>query len=270
MTALRLLQHTRALALGCLLAGVAACALAGDFSVSPIRIFLDKDRKADVVTVRNNGAVPLQFEIRPKAWTQNAAGEDVYSDTKDLLVFPRLMALKAGEERDIRVGMRIPPGKTEKTYRVYITELPRMNQAEEAGGGSANVGFLINFGAPVFFSPLEPKPALDITRFDFADGRVSATVANTGNVHVLVEEMAVIGFDASGTEVYRTTIPERYLLAGHGKSYTQDIGVDECQALAIITYSVRTDKLSANAKKDVDRNSCNRAESRDTTAEGAR
>ncbi len=270
MTAMHLPQRALAVLFGCLLTGLPVSALPGDFSVSPIRIFLDKGRKADVVTVRNNGTVPLRFEIRPMAWTQDASGEDVYSETRDLLVFPRLMALESGEERDIRIGMRIPPGATEKTYRVYISELPRTNSAAEAGSSAANVGFLINFGAPVFFSPLDPAPALAITRFNLAGGRINATVANTGNVHQLVEEMTIVGFDASGTEVYRETIPERYLLAGNSKSYTQDVTVDECQALAVVAYSVRTDKLSANAKKDVDRNSCKRTESENTAADGAR
>lgn len=266
---MRLPQHALAVLLSCLMAGLPVSALSGDFSVSPIRIFLDKGRKADVVTVRNNSTVPLQFEIRPKAWTQDISGEDVYSDTQEVLVFPRLMTLKGGEVRDIRIGMKIPPGATEKTYRVYITELPQANTSDDAGRGAANVGFLINFGAPVFFAPIDPAPALDIARFDLADGRVSATVANNGNVHLFVEEMTIAGFDANGTEVYRASVPERYLLAGTTKSYLQDMTRDECQALAVVTYSVRTDKLSANAKKDVDRNSCDRTESKNTAADSA-
>ncbi len=176
MTVMRLPQHALAVLLGCLMTGLSVSALPGDFSVSPIRIFLDKDRKAEVVTVRNNGTVPLQFEIRPKGWTQDVSGEDIYSDTEEVLVFPRLMTLKGGEARDIRIGMKIPPGATEKTYRVYITELPQTNKSDDANRGAANVGFLINFGAPVFFAPIDPAPALGIARLDLADGRVNATV----------------------------------------------------------------------------------------------
>jgi len=263
-------RHAIAALLGCLVAGQSAATLAGDFSVTPIRIFLDKDRKADVVTVRNNGTVPLQFQIRPKAWTQDASGEDVYSETADLLAFPRLMTLKGGEERDIRIGMKIPPGATEKTYRVYITELPPTNRADETGGSAANVGLLINFGAPVFFAPFNPAPALEVARFDLTDGRINAALVNSGNIRLFVEEMTVIGFDASGAEVYRESIPERYLLAGTTKSYTRDIPERECQALAVVSYSVRTDKLSANAKKDVDKNSCGSTKSDTPAANNAR
>jgi len=228
----------------------------GDFSVSPIRIFLDKDRKADVVTVTNSGTVPLQFEIRPREWTQNATGEDVYVDTRDVLVFPRLMTLEGGESRDVRVGMKIPPGTTEKTYRVFIAELPPQSADDDANAGGTNVAFLISFAAPIFYSPIKRDPTLEIARFDLADNRIDATLANGGNVHLFVEEMSVVGLNATGGEVYRETIPERYLLAGTTRSYTLDLSPAQCEALASIAYNVRTNELSANAKKDVGKNFC--------------
>lgn len=248
-------RHARAALLGCFIAGLPIACAAGEFSVHPIRIFLDKDRKSDVVTVKNTGAVPLKFEIRPKEWTQNSSGEDVYTDTPELLVFPRLMVLKAGEDRDIRIGMKIPPSTTEKTYRVYITELPPTNPSDNAGQG-ANVGFLVNFALPVFFAPRTPAPALEVASFDLTNGHIKLTLANRGNVHHLVQEMSIIGFDASGAEVYREPINDRYFLAGTTKSYAQDITAQNCGALAVISFNVRTDKTSANAKRGLDKNSC--------------
>jgi fimbrial chaperone protein len=256
MNAWRFSRHAITALLACLATGLPVSALSGDFSVSPIRVFLDKDRKADVVTVKNSGTVPLQFEIRPRAWTQNALGEAVYTDTKEVLVFPRLMTLKGGEARDVRIGMKIPPGAVEKTYRIYIAELPPTVKPEKPAGGGANVAFLINFAAPLFFAPINPEPVLEIARLDVVDNRIDSTLTNSGNVHLFVEEMTVVGLDASGNEVFRESIPERYLLAGTTKSYTLDISSGKCRVLAAVTYSVHTNKLSTNAKKDVGKNSC--------------
>ena len=250
------MRRIKRILLCCLAIIVAPPAFSGDFSVSPIRIFLDKDRKSDVVTVTNSGTVPLQFEIRPKQWSQNASGEDVYTDTREVLAFPRLMTLKGGEARDVRIGMKIPPGATEKTYRVFISELPRQTSPDGTSPGGANVAFLINFAAPVFFAPLENEPALEISRFDLTNNRIGASLKNGGNVHLFVEEMTVVGFDASGSELYREQIPERYLLAGTTRSYTLDLSPAQCQALASLAYNVRTHKLSANAKKDLDQTAC--------------
>jgi fimbrial chaperone protein len=248
--------HAVAVFLCCLAANLPSGANAGDFSVAPIRLYLDKDRKTDVVTVRNNGTEPLQFEIRPRQWTQGPAGADVYVDTGDLLVFPRLMTLNGGEDRDIRIGTKIPPGAREKTYRVYINELPPKARPESTDRTEANIGFLINFALPVFLAPLKPAPGLDIVSFDLRDGQFNARVANTGNVHQYVEEMAFLGYDASGKEIYRRPVSDRYFLAGTAKPYTESIKPGDCEALAVVAFSVSTDKLSANAKKDVDKNSC--------------
>ena len=240
--------------LGCLIASMATVTLAGDFSVAPIRMFLGKDRKSDVVTVRNNGTSPLQFEIRPKRWTQDAEGNDIYSDTEELLIFPKLMTLNGGEDRDIRIGMKIPPGKSENTYRVFITELPP--PAPSGTSNAANVGFLINFGLPVFFAPIKPEPQLQIEHLSLAQGQVSAQLVNSGNVFVFVQEMSIVGRDASGAEIFRQPITDRYLLAGTAKTYTTVIPADQCKAMATVEFSVRTDKTSANANKNANERAC--------------
>jgi fimbrial chaperone protein len=195
----------------------------------------------------------LQFEIRPKKWTQDEDGKDVYSDTEELLIFPGLMTLKGGEDRDIRIGMKIPPGASESTYRVFINELPPL-QTENAT--AANVGFLINFGLPVFFAPIEPKAQLLIEDLSLVDGQVSARLLNSGNVFQFIQDMAIIGLDASGAEIFHRPISDRYLLTGTAKTYTTVIPADQCKAVAVIEYSVRTDKTSANENKNADEHAC--------------
>jgi len=244
--------------LGWLAASTPATAIAGDFSVAPIRMFLGANRKADVVTIKNNGTNPLRFEIQPKEWTQDADGKDVYAETGDLLVFPRLMTLRGGEDRDIRVGMKIPRGNIERTYRVFINELPPPVQPG-ASNGAANVGFLINFGLPVFFAPIKPVSQLKVEDVSLAGDQVNVRLANTGNIFQFVEEMTIVGLDASGAELFREPIVDRYLLAGSVKSYTASVPAEKCKTLAVVSFSVRTDKASTNAKKDVNKNFCGSA-----------
>ncbi|MGD2139900.1 MAG: fimbria/pilus periplasmic chaperone [Burkholderiales bacterium] len=245
-------------------------ASAGDFSVAPIRMFLDKERKSSVVTITNNGTEPLRFEIKPKEWTQDVGGKDVYLDTNDLLVFPRLMTLDGREDRDIRIGMKIPPGDNEKTYRVFINELPPSTPPGTTGADAANVGFLINFAMPVFFAPINPEAALVISRLSLANGEVRVGLSNTGNVFQFVQEMSIAGLDASGQEIFREPVAERYILAGGARSYGQAVPPDQCDSLAVIKFSVRTDKMSANEKKNVDRQFCNSRSPESSSADTSR
>jgi len=264
------LRRAMTVLLGCLAASLATVSLAGDFSVAPIRMFLGKDRKSDVVTVKNNGTTPLQFEIRPKKWDQDADGKDVYSDTSELLVFPKLLTLQAGEDRDIRIGMKIPPGAVESTYRVFINELPPPLQSDNSNSGAANVGFLINFGLPVFFAPIKPAQQLQISSLSVANGKVSMRLTNSGNVFQFIQEMSVIGHDTSGAELFSEPITDRYLLAGTTKTYTTIIPADRCKALAVVELSVRTDKTSANANKNADEHSCASEQTETSPAETPR
>jgi fimbrial chaperone protein len=242
--------------LGCFAIAGPQTVLAGDFSVAPIRIFLDNDRKSGVVTVKNNGNVPLRFEILPKQWTQSPDGEDVYAQTSELLVFPRLMSLDGGQERDIRIGTKVGTGKTEKTYRVFINELPPSTQSDTSTPGAANVAFLINFGLPVFVAPFDPGPVLKVSNLSVSNGQVKLQLNNAGNVFQFIQDMVVIGLDASGVEMFREAISDRYLLAGTAKSYTAVIPPDYCKALAAVALEVSTDKMSANANTNVDADSC--------------
>ncbi|NIO38913.1 MAG: fimbria/pilus periplasmic chaperone [Burkholderiales bacterium] len=271
-------MNARNLCLASVIVAVLACvdisipraALAGDFSVAPIRLFLDKDSRSGVVTVKNNGTEPLQFELRPKQWGTGPDGRELYSETIDLLVFPRLMTLRGGEERDIRIGMKVPAGQAEKTYRVFINELPPTRDPESSSGGSANVAFLINFGLPVFFAPVAPAPALRVEHLSLKDGQVGVWLENPGNVHQFVQEMAVIGFDSASNEVFRAPINDRYLLAGTVRSYTATVPLEGCKALAVVAFEVRTDKMSANADKSVDRDFCNSGNPESSSAEYSR
>lgn len=242
-----------------LAAALPASCLAGDFSVAPIRMFLSADRIAGTVTIKNNGTAPLHFEILPREWTQDADGNDVYLDTDDILIFPRLMTLKGGEDRDLRIGMKMTPRESEKTYRVFINELPPTAATDASGQRGANVGFLINFALPVFFAPRTPVAAIEATTLSLENGQVSVRLANTGNVFQFVQEMFIVGFDASGAEIYREPVADRYLLAGSVKSYVVNLSPDVCQALTTVAFSVRTDKSSSNAKKEVDKTACTSA-----------
>ena len=242
--------------LGWLAAALPAGCLAGDFSVAPIRMFLGADRMAGTVTIKNSGTASLHFEVLPRQWSQDADGNDVYLDTEDILIFPRLMTLKGGEDRDLRIGMKMPPGEIEKTYRVFINELPPTGGTGAQGQGGANVGFLINFALPVFFAPRQPVAAIEVTRLSAENGQVGVRLANTGNVFQFVQEMIIVGLDASGAEIYREPVTDRYLLAGSVKSYAVNLSPDLCKALTAVAFSVRTDKSSANAKKDVVKNAC--------------
>lgn len=224
-------------------------ALAGDFSVNPIRLELGRSTKSGAIGVRNEGKEKLSFQVQAMVWTQDDQGKDQYAETQDLVFFPRILSIEAGDEGLIRVGAKNVVVPAEKTYRVFIEELPGVIKSLE--GPAAQVNVLIRFGAPVFVAPLQPQDGLVIDQVQLAKGRLTFSAKNTGNRHQLVQGIDLKGLDAAGSQVYALTIAERYLLAGTSKTISAVLTAEECGKITTLAIEMKTDKAGADRKLDV-------------------
>ena len=227
---------------------------AGEFSVNPIRLELGAVAKSGVIGVRNEGKSKLSFQLQAMEWTQDATGKDQYADTSELIFFPKIMSVEPGEEGLIRVGTKIATVPTERTYRLFIEELPGIVKTPE--GRSAQINVLIRFGAPIFVIPLKPQDNLEIEGFELTKGVLTVSAKNTGNRHQVVEGIQLKGSDARGNEVYALNLADRYLLTGTAKSYTASIAPDQCTKIASLAIEFKTDKRSVSRKLDVSRAMC--------------
>lgn len=218
-------------------------ASAGEFSVKPVRIDLGATVRSGAVEIRNEGQFPLGFQIQAMEWTQDAEGQDRYAETADLIFYPKVLTVEPGRERVVRVGARAPVTARERTYRLFIEELP--TNARQTEGAQAQIGFLIRFGAPVFVAPLKVEDALTVEDLSWGPRQLSVAVRNAGNRHQVVTGIHLRGRDANGRQVFAKTLADRYLLAGTAKSYTASISAEECRATSAIEVEISTDKASA-------------------------
>jgi fimbrial chaperone protein len=140
-------------------------AAAGGFGVTPIRIELDRGTKSGAITVANDEDSEAQrLQIKLSEWTQGANGKDEYRDSEDLLYFPRLMTLDKGEQKMVRVGLRVPATAQEKTYRLFIEQLP----APPPPGGTpgARIAIAVRFGVPIFVKPAKEEVRGEIEKME--------------------------------------------------------------------------------------------------------
>ena len=227
---------------------------AGEFSVNPIRLELGAIAKSGVIGVRNEGKTKLSFQLQSMEWTQDVTGKDLYADSSDLIFFPKIMSVDPGEEGLIRVGTKNSAVPSERTYRLFIEELPGV--AKTPDGASAQINVLIRFGAPIFVTPIKPQDSLDIEGFELAKGVLTLSAKNTGNRHQVVEGIYLKGSDARGNEIYALTLADRYLLAGTSKTYKTTIAADQCSKIASLSVDFKTDKGSVPRKLDITRAMC--------------
>ena len=94
----------------------------GEFRVTPIRLDFDRGTKTGVVTIVNEGGEKLNAQMRAFEWSQTADGKDEYTETNDIIFFPRMMSLEKNEEKILRAGIKMPATTKEKTYRLFIEE----------------------------------------------------------------------------------------------------------------------------------------------------
>jgi fimbrial chaperone protein len=224
-------------ALGAALAASGSLAAAAGFAVSPIRLEFERNVRTGSVTVTNDSTQPLDLQVRAFEWTQDAAGQDVYTESQDLIVFPGAVQM-AGEARQlIRVGIRQPAVDRERTYRVFIEELPR---PPPPGQPRAQVAIRVRFGLPVFVKPLEGKPAAEIASARVENGRLRVDVRNTGNVHAYAETVTVEAGGASYSA-------ERgwYVLAGATRGFPVALPPTACKPGAPLKVAARGQGIDA-------------------------
>lgn len=253
MIAREVLSWPRAIlfAFACAMAGLAG---AGEFAVSPIRVELGPAVRTGAFVVRNEGKEPLSIQVRGMLWSQDGRGRDHYEDSSELVYFPRLLTIEPGKEGVIRVGIRQPPADRERTYRLFIEELPPAGAP--VAEHKAALSFLVRFGVPVFVKPLRTVDQVEVGAPRARGGKVSFDLRNTGNQHQVIQEILVRGLAPDGQELFTTTLADRYLLAGTRKEYSAPIPDHACARVAQVVVDVRTDKSRASGQTPVEFSAC--------------
>lgn len=226
-------------------------AFSGEWRVVPIRLDLGREAKSGVITVINEGEERLQVQMKAMEWSQDAEGKDQYTETEEIIFFPKIMVIEKKEEKILRAGIKIPGAAKEKTYRLFIEEIPEPKKAE-----GAQVAIAVRFGVPIFVKPLKEEAKGEIEKIELSKGVIKAVVKNAGNRHFIINAVNIKGKNAKGEETYSKEISGWYLLTGVSRLYTSQIPQDICNDTAKLDIEVRTSEFILNGKLDVDTAMC--------------
>lgn len=223
----------------------------GEWRVTPIRLDLGREAKAGAVTVVNEGDERLHVQMKASEWTQDPDGKDRYADTEDIVYFPKIMDIGKDQRRILRAGIRIPAAKSEKTYRLFIEEIPPPRKSD-----GVSVAIAIRFGVPIFVKPLKEEPKGAIGAVAMANGKVTVPVKNTGNVHFVIRTVAVSGENSRGEKIFSKDIDGWYLLAGASRTYEAQIPQEVCREVVKVAIDVRTDRVALSRTLEPDKTGC--------------
>lgn len=212
------------------------------FDVQPVKVFFGGRTRAEKLVVTNVGGGDLSLQVQAFAWSQDNDGEDVYKETSDIVIFPRILMIPRGQQRIIRLGTTLGPSPQEGTYRLYVEELPI--RAQKSSGTGAGVRLTLRVGIPVFVSPVNNLDTKASGSLTMERGEAVVRVHNGGKTHLIIQSVRITGRNARGAEIFSKDLKGWYLLGGASRAYVTGILPATCRKLSEIRAVVRTTRNS--------------------------
>jgi fimbrial chaperone protein len=193
-----------------------APALAGTFSISPLRVELSSRVQTGALTIRNQEETPVVVQAEAMLWEQ-ADGSDRLTPTRDVLVSPAVFTLPANGSQLVRVALRRAVGpQTELSYRLILTEVPQQASPDFTG-----LNVALRLSLPIFVAPaIAASPQLEWSAARTSDGTIAVTARNAGNAHARILNFNVA--PVAGSEPAISQDVTAYLLPGQTRTWTLD------------------------------------------------
>jgi fimbrial chaperone protein len=237
--------------------GLAICraefSFASAYRVTPVQILLSRGSASALLTLKNETGEALRFQINAVAWDQDSKGQMRVSPTRDILLFPTLLSVAAGEERKIRVASSVPFGNVERTYRIFFEELPPPEKPDSA---KSEVRILTRMGIPIFLAPERPDSNTRLEVSPMRSGVLSLSVRNGGNVHFTLRGVLVKGLGQDGETVFERRAEGWYVLAGGSRDYEIEIPREHCGKVKNLHVEAQIDRRILSEKLEISSGAC--------------
>jgi len=170
-------------------------AVGHNVQISPTTLDLGGLGSTTTCIVLNNGTVQTSSQIRLRSWFQ-AYGQDVLTETNDVVASPPFITLDPGTRQIVRVAnLATSPGNSETCFRLLLNELPSAGNLTNSG-----VTVLIAFSLPVFVAGVDARPPQLTARFTFGpDGRPAIQFINAGDIHA---RLADVSYSLQGRSIF--------------------------------------------------------------------
>jgi fimbrial chaperone protein len=213
--------------------------LGAGLNVSPVQIWLSPDASKSLLTLRNESDAETRYQLSVSAWDEDAQQGMKLSPTDAIIFFPRLLSLKPGDTKNVRIGATVPFGAVEKTFRIFVEELPPPQKPQ----GKSEVRVLTRVGIPIFVAPVKSVSDRKLSALTMDEkGRATLEVENTGNVHLRVEAVKLEAYAEGGARLFERSISGWYVLAGGHKRYEVEVPKSDCARVRRLVASVKTDR----------------------------
>jgi fimbrial chaperone protein len=218
--------------------------------VTPIQVELTPAAPSEIITLHNKSTDAVRYQVSAFAWDQSPSGEMQLARTKDVHFFPSLLTVGAGEKRNVRVATAMKPGTIERTYRLFVEQLPPGPDASQSG-----VRVLTRVSIPVFVAPRTPMPAAEVTALAVERGKISFVLRNTGNVRTRPKLVRVVG-RGDGKILFDLPVSSWYVLADGERAFEVEAPREHCRGVRNVSVEAVLEKSTVGAELPVVGGAC--------------
>lgn len=211
---------------------VFAQAQTASFTIDPVQVKLSVTHDSQILKITNHGDGELRAELAAWVWDHGEDGVIQLAETQDIVFFPEIVALQAGESVMIRIGTEVAFGNVEKSYRLSIEQLQ-----SGAGPTAGQVAMLTKVTLPVFLQPADPQLEVHVDA-RIESGEMHALIRNAGNLHAVIDAVIFRGLDAQGRVQYEDSQPGWYVLAGRTHRFTHELTAAICAVAQTVEIDV--------------------------------
>jgi len=201
-----------------------ASVLAEPFQVTPMRLGLEAGGDIGNVTIFNSGDGAMNMRVRAMAWAQDKqSGADQLIDTKELIFFPKIFSIPGKGKQVIRVGYQGKVEGNEKSFRLFIRELP----IDKPGVTGAR--FVVQVSMPAFVYPKgvkQPRQA-SMHGIEVYKGKLVLRADNPNRRYYSLNNIEMTGKHDANT-VYKGKVGGWYVLAGGSRLFPLKISQKDC------------------------------------------
>jgi len=226
---------------------------AGSFGVVPIKVLLGAQKKTESLKITNQAPEGVTLQVKAMEWLQDKDGNDLYQPTKDLVYFPRVFSLEGKETRTVKLGLKSAASAKEKSYRIFIEEIPDTKKRTD----NQALRIILKMSIPVFVKPVSgPAGKGEIESISLTPKNFSVLLKNSGNTHFLIKSVKASGIDISDTSIFFPDKKGWYLLEGASRSYGFDITPEQCRKLKELNIEIETENYTLKEKHSVNTKMC--------------
>ena len=164
-----------------------------NIGVSPTLVRLSPSKKTEALTIINKDTAPVNLQLDAKSWDMDENGKFIETDTGDFVFYPKTLTIKPQDQASIRVGYMSDFPNAEKTYRLFINEIPTITQANPEKN-KVNIGLnnALSINMPVYVVPTNevPPSQVELGEIRADNQKLRIGVKNTTSYHVDLKKVS--------------------------------------------------------------------------------